>query len=175
MSTVFGSAFLRAGDTEYDLSARYAEETRELLPLLEPALGQALRLHLRAVMRQVAVGESERASGRLPGADRPVGRVRRPHRLHAARRERATRTSWARWRNASRELASDLVEPPVRLVKTIGDAVMLVSPDTDALLSMLLELNDAAEAGDSGLPRHPRRHWPAAPRWAAAATCTARP
>ena len=50
------------------------------------------------------------------------------------------------------ELVSDLVEPPVRLVKTIGDAAMLVSSDTDALLSMLLDLNDAAEAEGSGLP-----------------------
>ena len=48
----------------------------------------------------------------------------------------------------------------MRLVKTIGDAVMLVSPDTDALLAMLLELNDAAEAGGQRPARHPRRHGP---------------
>ena len=50
------------------------------------------------------------------------------------------------------ELAADLAVPPVRLVKTVGDAVMLVSPDTDALISMLLDLHDATEAEDSGLP-----------------------
>ena len=63
--------------------------------------------------------------------------------------------------------------PPVRLVKTVGDAVMLVSPDTDALLSMLLDLNDAAEAEDSGLPSI---HAGVArgPALAAAATCTGR-
>ena len=39
VATVFGSAFLRAGDTEYDLSARYAEETRELLPAARAGAG----------------------------------------------------------------------------------------------------------------------------------------
>ncbi len=151
VATVFGSAFLRAGDTEYDLSARYAKETRELLPLLEPGLGQAFRLHLRSVMRQVAVGESERASGRLPGAAEQavafadltgftrLGESVDPSELGALAERFA-------------QLTTDLAEPPVRLVKTVGDAVMLVSPDTDALLSMLLDLNDAAGAGDSGLP-----------------------
>jgi adenylate cyclase len=151
VATVFGSAFLRAGDTEYDLSTRYAQETRQLLPLLEPGLGQALRQHLRSVMRQVAVGESERASGRLPGsADTTVafadltgftrlGEIVDPAELGALA-------------ESFSELATDLAEPPVRLVKTVGDAVMLVSPDPDALIALLLDLNDAAEAAGSGLP-----------------------
>ena len=58
------------------------------------------------------------------------------------------------------ELANDIAEPPVQLVKTVGDAVMLVSPDSDALVSMLLDLNDAVEAGDRGLPPVPRRRCP---------------
>jgi adenylate cyclase len=151
VSTVFGAAFIRAGDTEYDLSARYAEQTRKLLPLLEPALSQALRLHLRAVMRQVAVGETERASGRLPGAiDQSVAFADLTGFTRLGESVDAVELGALAERFA--ELASDLVEPPVRLVKTVGDAVMLVSPDSDALLSMLLELNDAVEAGDSGLP-----------------------
>jgi len=151
LATVFGSAFLRAGDTEYDLSARYAQETRELLPTIEPGTGQALRHHLRAVLRQVAVGETERASGRLPGAAdvtvafadltgfTRLGESVDPAELGALAERFA-------------ELATDLAEPPVRLVKTVGDAVMLVSPDADALVAMLLALNDAADAEDSGLP-----------------------
>jgi adenylate cyclase len=151
VATVFGSAFLRAGDSEYDLAARYAEESRELLPLLEPGLGQALRLHLRSVMRQVAVGESERASGRLPGsAELTVafadltGFTRLGESVDASELG-ALAESFA-------DLAADLAVPPVRLVKTVGDAVMLVSPDTDAMISMLLDLHDATDAEDSGLP-----------------------
>jgi len=151
VATVFGSAFLRAGDTEYDLSARYATESRELLPLLEPGLGHALRLHLRSVMRQVAVGESERAAGRLPGSTELTvafadltGFTRLGESVEASELG-ALAESFA-------ELAADLAAPPVRLVKTVGDAVMLVSPDTDSLISMLLDLHDATEAEDSGLP-----------------------
>ncbi len=151
LAGAFGAAFLRAGDTEYDLSSRYGEETTLLMPLLEPGLGHALRTHLRAVMRQVAVGASERESGSLPGTIETTvafadltGFTRLGESVPAdelgALAERYT------------ELVTDLAEPPVRLVKTIGDAAMLVSPDTDALLAMLLVLADAAEAEGSGLP-----------------------
>ena len=102
-------------------------------------------------MRQVAVGESERASGRLPGAAELTvafadltGFTRLGESVDASELG-ALAESFA-------ELATDLAEPPVRLVKTVGDAVMLVSPDTDALISMLLDLHDATDAEDSGLP-----------------------
>jgi adenylate cyclase len=45
-------------------------------------------------------------------------------------------------------MAQDVVAPPVRFVKTIGDAVMLVSPDPIALLSTLLDLLAVAEKYD---------------------------
>jgi len=44
------------------------------------------------------------------------------------------------------ELARDAARPPVRVVKTIGDEVMLQSPDTRALLDAALSLLAAAEA-----------------------------
>ena len=48
-------------------SARSARRRAQLLPLLEPGLGHALRSHLRTVLRQ-AGGRRQRArSGRLPG------------------------------------------------------------------------------------------------------------
>ena len=50
-------------------------------------------------------------------------------------------------RRAPRALAGDVVEPPVRLVKTIGDAVMLVSPESTRSLDVALHLDDAAAAG----------------------------
>ena len=151
LATVFGSAFLRAGDTEYDLSARYAEETRELLPTIEPGYGQALRHHLRAVLRQVAVGASERASGRLPGAaEQTVAFADLTGFTRLGESVDASELGALAERFA--DLTTNLAEPPVRLVKTVGDAVMLVSPDSDALIEMLLDLNDAVDAGDSGLP-----------------------
>jgi adenylate cyclase len=50
------------------------------------------------------------------------------------------------------ELAGEITVAPVRLVKMIGDAVMLVSRDNDALLDAALELVARAEAEGEGLP-----------------------
>jgi adenylate cyclase len=50
------------------------------------------------------------------------------------------------------DLAREVAVPPVRFIKTIGDEVMLVSPDPVALLDAVLDLVDATE-GDDDLPR----------------------
>ena len=49
-------------------------------------------------------------------------------------------------------LAADAAEPPVRLVKTIGDAVMLVAPEPAPLLETILSLMDAAEREGEQFP-----------------------
>jgi adenylate cyclase len=51
------------------------------------------------------------------------------------------------------ELASGAAESPVRLIKLIGDAAMLVSPDAFALLDAALNLIAAAEAEGEGFPQ----------------------
>ena len=42
-------------------------------------------------------------------------------------------------------MATDLLRPPARVVKMIGDAAMFVSPDASPLLDLALDLVDAAE------------------------------
>lgn len=49
-------------------------------------------------------------------------------------------------------MAREVVNPPVRLVKTIGDAVMLVSSDAVKLLDTTLTLLETA-AADETLPK----------------------
>jgi adenylate cyclase len=52
------------------------------------------------------------------------------------------------------DLALEVTVPPVRLVKTIGDAVMLVSPrDVDALLETALSLLERAEQEGEEFPQ----------------------
>jgi adenylate cyclase len=46
------------------------------------------------------------------------------------------------------ELATHVTEPPVRLVKTIGDAAMFVSSEPAALVSVALSLLEAVQAED---------------------------
>jgi adenylate cyclase len=49
-------------------------------------------------------------------------------------------------------LAGDVAEPPIRLIKLIGDAAMLVSPDVPALVGAAQTLVDAADE-EEALPR----------------------
>ncbi|MGH2840036.1 MAG: adenylate/guanylate cyclase domain-containing protein, partial [Solirubrobacteraceae bacterium] len=53
------------------------------------------------------------------------------------------------------EVAAEVIRPPVRLVKTIGDAVLLISPEPGALVESALALVAAAEAQaqDEGFPQ----------------------
>src|SRR6185312_2452682 len=51
------------------------------------------------------------------------------------------------------QLAAESARRPVQLVKTIGDAAMLASPDPRALLSSALELIDRVEDAGEDLPQ----------------------
>jgi adenylate cyclase len=141
LTAVFGEAFLHPGDTERDLGLRYAEALRNLGPLAAPTLQQMLNLRLREQMREAVIGQAELQSGRLAGSQ-PVtvgfvdivgftrlGESVAPEDLGAVVRsfERAV---------------AEAVDPPVRLVKTIGDAAMLVAPEPEPLVDTVLSLVD---------------------------------
>jgi adenylate cyclase len=51
------------------------------------------------------------------------------------------------------ELALAHTKPPTRLVKTIGDAVMFVSPSADSLLDTMLDLVERGEQDDDEFPQ----------------------
>src|SRR5579859_1210633 len=54
---------------------------------------------------------------------------------------------------ALESLAQELVQPPVKLVKTIGDAVMLCSSEPHAALDAALDLLDAADRQGEHFPQ----------------------
>jgi adenylate cyclase len=153
--TVLGTLaplFMRAGDTERDLGLRYADVAMRLAPLIGPSLETPLRLHIREVIRREVVGRAERAAGRLPGSREVtvcfadlVGFTRLGEALDVAAIGDVARRLEA--------MAADVATPPVRLVKMIGDAAMLVSTDAGALLSAALTLVEAAESAEGGFPR----------------------
>jgi adenylate cyclase len=152
MRTTFGQAFLRAGDSERDLGMRYAEAAREALPLLGPMLEQVLSLHLREQVRSEIIGAAQRESGRLPGAQQVsvafadlVDFTRLGESVPADELGAVARRLGA--------LTTELVEPPVRLVKTIGDAVMLVSTEPGPLVQSALDLVSAAEEQGEAFPQ----------------------
>ena len=146
-----GEAFLEPGDTELDVGLRYAEVASSLAPMLGPMLQYVLNLHLREQVRREVIGRAELAEGRLPGAADVaicfadlVGFTRLGEQV-------ATEELGGVTRRLS-QLAGEVADPPVRLVKLIGDAAMLVSPETDPLLDAGLSLVEAAEAEGEGFP-----------------------
>ena len=64
----FTRAFLRPGDNEHELGVRYAEASRELLPMLGPTIEHILGVQQRALIRQAAVNATALQSGSMPGA-----------------------------------------------------------------------------------------------------------
>jgi adenylate cyclase len=147
LTSTIGSALLRPGDTERDLGLRYAETLRKLGPLAGPTLTQMLNLRLREQIRQAVVGQAELQSGRLPDAQQVVvgfvdivgftrlGEQVQPDELGAVV------TSFE-------EQVEDAVQPPVRLVKTIGDAAMLVAPEPKPVIDTMLGLVESSREDD---------------------------
>jgi adenylate cyclase len=149
---MFGQAFLQAGDNERDLGLRYAEMARQLGPLQGPLLEYVLQLHLREQIRGDVIARAELHSGRLAGAERMgvcfadlVGFTRLG--------EEVPTDDLGAIAGRLTVLAGDVAEGPVRLIKTIGDAAMLVSPDVQALVDAALALVDAADAEGDGFPQ----------------------
>lgn len=136
---VVGREYLRAGDTEYDVAARYADVALNLTPVLDALIREQLRLHIHDALRQERLSRTALESGHVDGkrdmaiafADL-VGFTRMGARVHADEVGRV----------AARlvELATEVVEPPVTLVKNVGDAVMLASPDVERLIEVVVTL-----------------------------------
>jgi adenylate cyclase len=116
--------------------------------MLGPLIENMLRLQLLHAVETEAVSSTERAEGRhLPGARlvtiafadlvgfTRLGEVVQPEVLEKLAH---------RLVNMAREVAV----PPVRYIKSIGDEVMLVSPDPVAMLDAVLDLVDATEVDD---------------------------
>ncbi|HYG96979.1 MAG TPA: adenylate cyclase regulatory domain-containing protein [Solirubrobacterales bacterium] len=139
------------GDTERDLALRFVAAAEYMLPLAGPTVVYALQAHLLEQIRRDVIGAADLASGEIGGtvdltvcfADlvefTRLGEEIAPEELGmvAGRLE---------------EMASAVAEPPVRLVKTIGDAVMLVSPEAEPMVAAALALIDAAEREGQQFP-----------------------
>jgi adenylate cyclase len=150
LSSIFGEAMLRPGDTERDLGLRFAESLQNLGPLAAPTLGHMLNLHLRETLRNLVIGEAELSSGRLPGAQPvTVGFVDIVGFTQLGEQIPAEELG-ALVRDFERAVEG-AANPPVRLVKTIGDAAMLVAPEAKPVVAAVLELVEESR-GESPLP-----------------------
>jgi adenylate cyclase len=145
--------FLEPGMDEHELARRYEAVARGLLPLAGPGLQHVFNLHLRQVLRDDAITREQLASGRVEDA-RDMAVAFADLVGFTSLGETVPIEDLTGVAAQLMGLASRVVEAPVQIVKQIGDAVMLVSPDVDAMLDALVGLVEAG-AGDDGLPpRH---------------------
>ncbi len=147
LGALFGQSFIRAGVTEDELGLRNAQAAGEMLPRVTPVIEYTLRHHMRERLRHQAVSQAMLEAGELPGA-RDVAVAFADIVAFTRLGERLEPEEVGGIAGRLGELASDCARPPVRLVKTIGDAAMLVAPDAEALLESTLELVAKAAHAD---------------------------
>ncbi len=150
-NALIAESVMQPGDTELDAARRYVAAAEALRPLLAPTLDHALNLHILEGLRTVAIGQAELAAGTTPGAQEItacfadlVGFTRLGEELPAEELGHVSGRLAA--------LAREVVSSPVRLVKMIGDAAMLVSTSPEATMAAALELVEAAEGEGESFP-----------------------
>jgi adenylate cyclase len=150
VSQLVAEAVVSAGGSERDVALRFAQAARVLTPMANEILDRAFQLHQLELLRSEVIGSAEIAAGEVRGAREyavgfadlvgftSLGERLEPHEYGAVGERLG-------------ELAAEIAEPPVRLVKLIGDAAMLASRETQPLVAAALELQEAV-AGTADLP-----------------------
>ena len=146
------STVLQPGATELQTAqASYALVSR-IAPLLGPMIEDMLLMQLRHMMETEAVNASERAAGApLPGA-RHITAAFADLVGFTRLGEEVPPEELSQLANRLADLARDVATPPVRFVKTIGDAAMFVCTEPAPLLDAVLKLVDITD-GDNDFPR----------------------
>jgi adenylate cyclase len=152
MRAVLLQTVLEPGHSERELAQRYAEAVAAAMPLTRRMIQQALVAHLRNMVRTEAVDAAAMAAGRAAGARdvaigfadlvgfTRMGEEVPPEELGAVADRLVV-------------VAHELVADPVRIVKTIGDAVMLVAPEAYAMVATGLRIVEAIDEQGEAFPQ----------------------
>jgi adenylate cyclase len=143
----FADSFLQAGDSEQDIAWRFAALAERLIPAFSPVLLAAYEAHLREAVQRGVISRAEREAGQIVGEQEIavcfadlVGFTALGGQLEAQELGSVV-TKFG-------ELAAEVAESDVRLIKTIGDAAMLSCPEPAPLVRAALSLIDAVEEAD---------------------------
>jgi adenylate cyclase len=142
--------FIEPGLDEYELAHRYRAVAEQLMPLAGPWLEHVYALHLQQVLRSDALTQEQRRAGKLDDTLEAVIALADMVGFTELGESVSVEELGSVAGRLSR-LAGDACEPPVRLVKLIGDAVMLVSPEPAPMLEATLRLVELA-AEDEAYP-----------------------
>jgi adenylate cyclase len=142
---------MQAGDTERDLALRVAAAAKYMLPLVGPTLEYALQIHLLEQVRRDVIAAADLASGEFGGTTE-VAVCFADLVEFTKLGEEISVEELGLVAGRLEEMATAVAEPPVRLVKLIGDAAMLVSTETEPMIDAALRLVDAAEQEGEEFP-----------------------
>lgn len=143
---------MQPGDTERDLAVRLAAAAEYMLPIFEPTLSYAFRAHMLEQIRRDVIGAGEIVSGR-PGTANEMAVCFADLVGFTKLGEQVETEELGLIAGRLDELATAVAEPPVRLVKLIGDAAMLVSTDAGAMAEAALRMVEAADEEGDEFPR----------------------
>jgi adenylate cyclase len=163
--TLVGQTLIEGGTDENELAARLEVVAGNLLPLAGPWLEYVFGLHMREALRQEVVTAEQLASGQL-GAGRDCAVAFADLVGFTELGETIPSEELGSVAGRLSRLAEEVVEPPARVVKEIGDAVMLVAPEPGDLVEATLRLVERSD-GAEGLPaiRAGIAYGPAVNRW----------
>ncbi|GAB3031075.1 adenylate/guanylate cyclase domain-containing protein [Mycobacterium bourgelatii] len=143
------SAIIRPGITELEIAKASKTLVSQIAPLLGPIAQEMLFMQLRHMVETEAVNAGERAAGQpLPGA-RQIAVAFADLVGFTKLGEVMSAEELGQLANRLADLARDMIAPPVRLIKTIGDAVMLVCPEPAPLLDTVLKLVEVVDSDDA--------------------------
>jgi adenylate cyclase len=146
------STIMRPGATELEIAQASKALVGQIVPLLGPMIQDMLFMQLRHMMETEAVNAGERAAGKpLPGA-RQVAVAFADLVGFTRLGEAVSAEELGQLAGQLAGLARDLTTPPVRFIKTIGDAVMFVCPEPAPLLDTVLKLVEVIDT-DNDFPR----------------------
>lgn len=146
----FLATYLDPTGDEAEVAKRYAAITRATSPEFAFVLQHLFNLHLRDQMRADLLGNAE-AIDILAGT----------HEITVCFADLVGFTSLGEQIPAEElgaiaerlsAIAAELVEPPVRLIKSIGDAVMLIAPEPEIMLDTALAMMAAVEREGDDFP-----------------------
>ena len=165
LRTLFAQTMIKPGDSEIELARRLADTAGELMPLSSRMLDHVFLLHMRQLLRNDYISLAERTSGKVSDtSETTVAFADLVGFTELGESVGVEELSGLAGRLA--RMAGGVVEPPVRVVKQIGDAVMLVSSDAPAAVETCLALIECAEAEEDFPPlRAGVAYGPAVNRW----------
>ncbi|HEY2772293.1 MAG TPA: adenylate cyclase regulatory domain-containing protein [Solirubrobacteraceae bacterium] len=143
----FAETFLKPGEREDEIAARFTTLTEQLTPTLTPVLVATFKSHLHEAVRRSVLSRAELEAGQIQFGQEVgvcfadlVGFTNLSVELEVEQLGSViTRLG---------ELSADVAVDPVRLVKMIGDAAMFVSPEPPQLVDAALSLVEAAEQAE---------------------------